>query len=238
MKKAMKNRILTMMCGLVLGSLLLSGCLKDDDNITEYPVAGFFIVNGYPDASGVAISLDGNTVKGTYNPLVYKGIEYVNAYSGNRRLRITTNTNTALVDSTITLQQGIFYTSFVYGREEDPKHVITQDEAISGLEEDAATAVRFFNLADGTGTVSLSIGDEETPSFANRRTETQTSATANQAFETIPSGNQTLVVRNANGDVLARRESISLTSGLHYSIMLIGIPDDENMPLYINVVRH
>lgn len=232
----MKIRILMMMCGLVLGSLLLSGCLKDDDSITDYPVAGFYFVNAYPDASGVAVSLDGNEVKSVYNPLVYKGIEYVTAYTGSRRLRIATNTNTSLVDSAVTLQQGLFYTSFVYGREEAPKHVITQDEVLSSLEGNA-TAVRFFNLADGRGLVSLTIGDEEMPSFADRPTETQASATANQAFVAKPGGNHALVVRNANGDVIARKESISLTSGLYYSIMLVGIPNDDNMPLDINIVR-
>ncbi len=226
-----------MICGLALGSLVLSGCLKDNDGVTEYPVAGLYLYNAYTGSSGLAVRLGQNVVRDVYNPLVYKNAAYVNAYSGNRNLIFYTNSNNSLVDTTVTLQQGVYYTAYAYGVEDSPKLVMTKDVTIEELGENAS-AVRFFNLAAGTGAVSLTIGDEDSPSFVNRPTETQESTTANEAFEATMGGNYVLQVSNAAGETIARREGVTLANGKYYSIILVGISGDTNMPLNIEVMSY
>lgn len=221
---------------LALGVFLFSGCLKDND-YTRIPSAGLYMFNGYPDASGLAIYLDQNHVRSPYNPLIYRGVDYANAYTGNRRLRILTPNGELLADSTLVMRDSMIYSSFMYGRQENPKHVITEDRAVSGL-ENGQSAVRFLNLADVAGAISLTIGDEEIPSFSSRPTETQSSATANESFVAKSSGNHTLIIKDAAGNELARRENVSLVSELYYTIILVGIDGNENMPLYIGIARY
>jgi len=228
-----KNRFYIFVC-FVIGSFLLSSCLKDDD-YTPIPVAGLTMVNGYPDDQGIIYYTDQNRAI----PLAYKSVVAVNFLTGNRKILVKAGqAQETLVDTTVTIDDSTHYTSFTYGVKDNPLHVLTVDKAMQSPASAESVGLRFFNLADITGKVSLQIGDQDIqPAFKDRAVENQTSATANQGFLSQNSGTFKLTIKDESGNTLVTREDIKLEANRYYSIILTGKKDDDTTPLYIGVVN-
>jgi len=226
-----KNRFYIFVC-FVIGSFLLSSCLKDD-NYTPIPVAGLTMVNAYPDAQGIIYYTENSA-----QPLVYKNTLEATFYTGNRHIIVKgTESQETLVDTTITIADSTHYTSFTYGVKDMPLHVLTVDRVMESPANAESAGLRFFNLANITDKVSLQIGDQDIRSaFKDRAVENQTSATANEGFLSQNTGTFKLTIKDESGNVLVTRDNIKLEANRYYSIILIGKKDDDTTPLYIGVV--
>lgn len=230
MKKYTIQSLLLFVCS----TLLLTSCLKDDDDYTPIPAAGFTMINAYSDASAIRYAADDRTLQNPYYPLEYKNYGMVALYTGSRKITVYSST-TVLTDTTFTAKDSTYYSSFVYGTATAPKHIITTDRVLEGL-DNTKSAVRFLQLANLNGTASLQIGEQAPESFKDRSLETQLSADAHQTFIPVNSGKFKIVAKNSAGDVIATREDIQLKEKYYYSFILIGKPNDTERPLYIGVV--
>ncbi|EFK56625.1 DUF4397 domain-containing protein [Sphingobacterium spiritivorum] len=237
----MKKHTFYLMICFVLSSFLLSSCLKDDDNnYIDIPAGGLTMINGFSDAQGIVYYADQRAVQNPYFPLMYKGYDWVGLFTGNRNIIVKgTQDPKTLVDTTFAVKDSVYYSSFTFGNKDKAKHFITEDKKMSitsGTEKQ--TGLRFFNLADMPGKVSLQIGDAAlNDKFKDRATETQTTATANQIFLPQASGTFKLSVKDESGTVLVSRDGIKLDPDNYYSIILVGKKDNTNTPLYIGVVK-
>jgi len=217
----------------IIGSFLLSGCLKDDE-YTPVPVAGLTMVNGFTDDQGLIFYIGQRAVE----PLMYRTFAGVNVLEGNRNMMVRSlNSRESLIDTTVTIMDSTYYSSFVFGVSDQPKHFITEDKAVESSLENNEAAIRFFNAAELDGNVSLQIGSQDLePSFQNRPVDNQVSATEHQDFLAKTSGTFTLTAKDASGNTLATRESVKLEAGGYYTLILLGDPNNDSTPLYIGVI--
>jgi len=231
----MKNYRLFNFIAIAVATFLLSSCLKDNDD-QRIPRAIFTMVNGYADANAVIYYADGGSLQNPYYPLDFKSYSQVGLFTGARKIAISSEYNSVLLDTTITIKDSTIYTSFVYGSKSKPVQVITTDRINKDI-KDTESGVRFFNLAEGTDQVTLQIGDQASPAeWSNRSKETQTSATAHQGFIAQKSGTYTLTVKDKTGKSIATRKDVKLMENHYYTLILIGKANDQKTPLYIGVV--
>lgn len=218
---------------LLIGSFLLSSCLKDDE-YTPIPVAGLTMVNGYVGDNGIIYYVGQRAVE----PLAYKTYTHANVLEGNRSLIIRgLNSPELLIDTTVSIEDSTYYSSFAFGTNDNPKHFIVKDKVIETELANDKVGVRFFNASEVDGQVSLQIGDQALePTFQNRAVDNQTSATEHQDFLAHGSGTFTLTIKDGSGAVLATREAVKLDASGYYSIVLLGNPADDSKPLYIGVI--
>lgn len=229
-----KNKFYLLFC-LAMGSLLLSSCLKDDDDYVAPPAGVLTMVNGYIDAQAVMYY----TQVGTIPPIKFREYASTQLFAGDRRVAVTGSASPAtLADTTFSVKADSVYTSFLYGNKDKVKHAIVLNKKMStSAAAEKPAGVRFLNLADVGGKVSLQFGDAEIVApFKDRPVETQVTATANQTFIAQPNGTFTLKIKDEAGTVLATREGLKFESEKHYTIILIGKKDDATTPLYIGQV--
>lgn len=228
---------------LVAGTLLLGSCLKDSDPQPRQ-VGGTTFINAFIDADAVYCYIDRNTIP-VLNPLPYRSFgpnPPVYAYPGeDRRLEIySTYDDNRLVDTAITVRDSVYYSAFVYGTHDDPRHFITEDRVPEDVDDPAAiAAVRFYNLANTDRRVTLHIGDlTPVTAFTNRTIETPQSGKEGETFVPVTTGNYTVSVVDEDGETIAvREETLDLSAGSYVSIFLTG---DERDPetFYVGRVRH
>src|SRR5690606_20989385 len=150
---------LNLIIALVAGTVLLGSCLKSSDPQPQL-VGGTTFINAFTNANAVYCYIDRNTIP-VLNPLPYRSYgprPPVYAYPGEgRRLEIySTYDDNRLVDTTIAVQDSVFYSSFIYGTHDDPRHFITEDRIPEDIDDPTAVAaVRFFNLANTDRKVTL-----------------------------------------------------------------------------------
>lgn len=227
---------------LLLGVAALSGCIKDE--AAEPTVrSGLTVVNSFPEAQAVLHRLDvGRGFQSLNQGQSYRGIDfYVVPSCDNCKLEIISSNELAqLVDTTFALQENRYYTSFLFGTEATPQHFLTEDRVPEGTEDPAAVAaVRFFNLAEASGRLTLHIGETE-PIEAFRNRPTETPETGKDAEEFIPiatTGTHVLTIRDEDGQQVARRTGVALDPGDYLTLFLTG-DGGESTPYYIGVVRH
>ncbi|TJZ62852.1 DUF4397 domain-containing protein [Sphingobacterium olei] len=219
---------------IVLGTILMSSCLKDKD-YEPVPHAVLTMVNGYTEETGLAYFADNNRIPIPSGFLPYKGLErYRNLFVGNRRIRIVDKTQKAIIDTNYTFKDSTSYTSFVFGNAEATKHIITKDQSVDDLGNNAA--VRFLHLSNITDEVSVYIGSDSEPIFTDRVTESATSPEENHLFIAKTTGKQNIVVKNTAGTTIIERE-YDFKPGRYVSITLIGERDNTETPLYLAIAE-
>ena len=232
---------LNLIIALATGILLLGSCLKSGEPQPQL-VGGTTFINAFTNANAVYCYIDRNTVP-VLNPLPYRTYgpnPPVYAYPGEgRRLEMySTYDDNRLVDTSVTIQDSVFYSSFIYGTHDEPRHFITEDHIPEDIDDPAAVAaVRFFNLANTDRKVTLHIGDlEPEAAFRDRATETPQTGKNNEGFTTVPTGSYTVSIVDENSETIATREGqINLSPGSYVSIFLTG-DEDGPAPFYVAVV--
>ncbi|MGV3762659.1 MAG: hypothetical protein ACO1NT_09285 [Parapedobacter sp.] len=234
---------LNLIVALVASVVLFGSCLKDSDPQPQL-IGGTTFVNAFIEANAVFCYIDRNTVE-SLNPLPYRSygpLIPVYAYPGeNRRLEIySTYEDNRLVDTAITIQDSVYYSSIVYGTHDAPRHFITEDRIPEGVDDPAAiAAVRFYNLANTDRRMTLRIGDlEPLAAFTNRPTETPQSGKDGEVFIPVTTGTYTVSVVDEDGEVVAtREETLDLSAGSYVSVFLTGDERDATT-FYVGRVRH
>ena len=221
---------------------LLGSCLRGGDPQPEL-VGGTTFVNTFIEAEAVFYFVDRNTISGL-NPLPYRSYGPtlpVYVYPGeDRRLEIYSSyEDNRLVDTALTIQDSVYYSSIVYGTHDDPRHFITEDRIPEGVDDPSAiAAVRFYNLANTERRVTLRIGDiEPAATFRNRPLETPQTGKAGEDFIPVATGNYTVSVVDEDGETVATRQgTVALPAGSYTSIFLTGDERDART-FYVGVVR-
>lgn len=230
---------LSLMIASVAILALLGSCLRGED---PEPVAAgrMTFINSFIEAQGVFYFIDRNSIPNV-NPLGYRQPGFANFFAReDRRFEVYSSYGEArLVDTTITVQDSVFYSSFIYGTHDDPRHFITEDRIPEGTDDPAAiAAVRFYNLANTPHRVTLRIGDAQPiAAFRDRPTETPETGIAGEGFIPTATGTYTLTVVDENGETIAtRQDSVELIAGSYTSVFLTG---DEREPstFYVGVIR-
>lgn len=221
------------LCSLI-GLLTFGSCLKDNDDY-QYIPAGFMIhVNAFPEDNSLHYYIDGRGINNNMPPIAFKSYASTNLFTGQRNYKVASlGLNKTLVDSTITVKDSTAYTSFVFGTKEKPEFGITTDKGIKDLGD--KSGIRYFNLANGVEGTNLYIGTAETPLYSNRVKETGATIVQYQAFQANASGSLPLVIKDNAGKELAKRD-YNFVKGQYYTIILTGIKDNAQAPLYIGVV--
>lgn len=233
MKKLSATKLIVYLFGIVLiGSL--GSCMKDDNR--DYPQSALTMVNGYVSANGVIYTSDNNVIQYGYNPLKYQGYEhFYNIFPGSRRIRIYTDNNQQLVDENYTFKDSTYYTSFIYGWQDDVQHLISEDKLLANLGEQ--TGIRFLHLSPSEDNVNVYLNDKENLLFGDRIYEGENEEEENEHILFTPqtSGKQTIIITDEEDETLVERE-YTFEKGRHYSIILIGDSNSMARPLYIGVV--
>lgn len=234
MKKFTVSRLAAYLLGLVIiGSL--GSCMKDED--TNYPQAVLTMVNGYVSTPGVMYAADNNNIHNSYNPLVYKSYDFTYLFPGSRRIRVFSPSNTTLTDETYTFKDSSYYTSFVFGKNDEVFQLIKEDVLLTDLGDQSA--LRFFHLSPSESKVNVYLNDTENPLAEDVSYSGNPELTANEAVNEVfvakESGTKTIIVQNEADETLLTRE-FTFEKGVHYSIILIGDSSSETTPLYIGVV--
>lgn len=231
---------LNLIVGLAASMALLGGCLKGSDPQPQL-IGGTTFINTFIEASAVYYFVDRNTIAGL-NPLQYRTYgpnPPVYMYPGeNRRLEIySTYEDNRLADTTLTVADSVYYSSFIYGTHDHPRHFITEDRIPEDVADPTAiAAVRFYNLANTERRMTLHIGDiEPITAFSDRPTETPQTGKENEDFIPVTTGIYTVSVVDEDGETVAtREEKVDLSAGSYVSIFLTG---DERDPTTFYIAR-
>ena len=228
---------------LLLGSTLLMGCIKDMEDPEPETRSGLVVVNSFLEAAAVQQRLDvGRGLQPLSQGQGYRGVDYyaVPSCETCRMEIISSNELAQLVDTTFTLNENGYYSSFLFGTETSPLHFMTADHVPDTTEDPAAIAgVRFYNLAETAHRVTLHIADTEPiAAFSDRPTETPETGKADEEFiPTNETGTHVLTISDEDGQQLARRTGVALDLGDYLTVFLTG-DGGESAPYYIGIVRH
>lgn len=219
-------------------SLLFSGCLKDGEN-TPTPASSLTIVNAYTSSDAILAFNEHNAI--TQAPIGYREYwssfnSYIYIFPGERRLTIKSLENSeahTILDTLVTFRDSTFYTSLVYGTQDDPKQIITTDKVVESLGEESA--IRFFNISQVAEKVTVFINDEEV--FSGYGKETEETGKEHAKFIASPTGELEIVVKNESGEVIAERSNFKFLRGSYYSLILTGDPELEGIGApYIGII--
>ncbi len=224
--------------GLLLGGFILislNSCMKDND-YEEIPVAVVTMVNGFVSSNGVVYASDNNPIQPNYSPLLYQQYDFFRIFPGSRRIRIFTDTNNQLVDETYTFKDSTYYTSFIYGWQEDIHHLMSEDLLLENLGN--KSAIRFLHLSPSEDQVNVYLDDKETLLYGERayEGEEEDEDSENTSFVAQNSGKHTIIITDQDDETLIERE-YTFEEGRHYSIILIGESNSMARPLYLGIVK-
>ncbi|MEC3880860.1 hypothetical protein [Parapedobacter sp. 10938] len=222
--------------------IFFAGCIKDEEPTPDIR-SGLSVVNSFLEAQAVLHRLDvGRGLQQLGQGQGYRGVDYytVPSHEDCRMEILSSNELAQLVNTTFTLVENKYYTSFLFGTEAAPLHFLTDDRLPDDVEDPTAVAgVRFFNLAETTHRATLHIGAAEPiAAFKNRPTETpQTGKNTEEFVITTDTGTHVLTIVDETGEQLARRTGVALDPADYLTIFLTG-NGSESAPYYIGIVRH
>ncbi|SKB59570.1 protein of unknown function [Sphingobacterium nematocida] len=233
----MKTKTIKLFFIALLSVSVLSGCLKDNDDINNIPRATLTMVNAYTASPYILHMADNNYLQSPHNPLQYNtfGTPPSYLYTGNRKIKTISADSKTLIDTVYTFKDSSYYTSFVYGTLEKPKQIIAEDKEVENL--GTKSALRFFHLANNTAKVNVYLNSKETPIYSNRAIEDVLTGEnlTHATFVAQNSGKTNIIVTDESNNTLIER-SVDLAAGRYYSIILTGDKNSTEKPLYIGVV--
>lgn len=222
----------------LLTVFVATSCLKDDNTNPNVPVAALRMVNAYTHSDAIVFTDEHNYITPPNSPLGYN--EYTRTlalfYPGNRRIKVYAYNNKLISDTTVTLKDSTYYTSFVFGDTDKAKNLIATDNSIADLGTKAA--FRFLHLASNIGNVNVYINSTNNPIYSNRAPEVVTGTAANQntVFAPQASGKQNVIITDTNNNILIQREYDFSQKG-YYSILLSGDKKSTTKPLYLGIIK-
>ena len=243
----------------VAALLLLSSCLKDNET-NPVPIGGLLTINAYKNSPAVMFYTDGMAL--SPRGLKFKEVSgnYMSLHAGKQRLSVRelgspeSGQQLKLVDTSFEVKDSVLYSAFIFGNQKNPKLGIVEDHGTDALAENQA-GIRFFNLAEEVGAVTLEINNKSGIEAWENREEDQPSSIGDfQSFNSFGEGVFDIQIKNKNGEVIAKRSEYSFKRNQYYSVILINDNADadaskrndstiENLDkeaesYYIGVVNH
>ncbi|HTE02161.1 MAG TPA: DUF4397 domain-containing protein [Mucilaginibacter sp.] len=218
--KFYKNTSKRLVAGLgvvCLLSVLLSSCLKTNDEIYNPPPSAFVsFIHATPDIPPLDFYLDNNRVNA--NPLIYGSyIDYFRAFTGTRAANFyNQGTTTKVISDTLHLKQDSAYSVYLVKGASHPE-VLTITDLVSKPTAGNAS-IRFVNVSPDAPAVNFAKKDSvamvSSKSFKGYTGFMPIKGDATYTFEVRQTGTNT---------VLATLASVKLNSGFVYTIYFHGL---------------
>ncbi len=219
----------------VVGLLLLTGCMDDDDEpvpvITD--VSYVSIYHGSPDTDGLDIIV-GNTGQINALPFEYEDYSnYLNFYSGDRNLTFTdANNDVALVlDTMLNFETGETYSLFIADSLRSIEMIKVEDSFPSVADGEAM--VRFAHLSPDATSIDAYVDNEKILSDKSFKEVSE--------FLPVSSGRETFEIKAAGTDeVLLTIPVIELLDEEYYTLVINGFvnpPSGNDHDLGSDIIR-
>jgi hypothetical protein len=211
--------------------LFMASCLDDDDSQNQVtPVAFVSIYHASPNAPELDVIVDDRQVN-RLDFTDYTG--YLNFYTGERNFRINPfNASNSLIDTTITFNDGAFYSVFIVNNLPNVEALAVRDSADAPAEGKAK--IRFINLSPDAGALDVTDGDSSL--FPAREFKKPSN------FVEVDAAPSSFVLKPAGGaDELVTVSDINLRPGKFYTIIARGFanpPAGNNNTLSLEVIEN
>lgn len=214
--KAFTRKGLMMASGIIVSSLLLTGCLDNLDSPSLPPAAYVSIFQGAPEAPAMDIFANQNRVNQT--PVEYTQIlPYSAFYPGSRNFRFSAfNSATSLLEKSFVLKADTVYSVFVADKASGIDAILVKD--IWKEPSSAKAQLRFVHLSPDTEKVYLELSGSSTPLVSESEFKSVSE------FKELNPGNVTLKVKSkATGETLIQSGTLDLKGNRVYSLILRGL---------------
>jgi hypothetical protein len=219
MKNQVKKSKVALWGAVLLGSvILLSSCLKNKDDYVQ-PVAAISLINGYSGNASVDFYLDNQKVN--TQPILYEqNTEYIQVYSGTRRITVTNSgTTKILADGGLPLSSGKYYSVFLAKTSE------TSTDSISGrvVEDDLnvptgqKAKIRFANLTPGDDQIDVFIEGVADSLFGKRP------FLSISAFKEVDPGTKNFQIKATGNPDVKLPVQLTLQPGKIYTLSTNGL---------------
>lgn len=215
-KKTSFFKTSVIVAGLLVTSLFLSSCLKNNSQPT--PSAGLMILNLVPDQQSVDVFADNSRLLNV--PLQYFTFSgnYLSLYIGNRQLQsYGYGSATPIATTTASLKDSSYYSLFVVGTDGDYKNVFVEDKFSSLPTTTGNAFVRYINAVTGDQESNISISKGSDPLFddANKL------GFVSDFKEVTPGDIDIASVQEGSSPVT---RSITVEQNGIYTVLIAGIP--------------
>lgn len=205
---------------LTIAALALLGSCKKDEPAVE--TAKVNVIHASPDAPGVDLLVDNNKVN--TSPLTFPNATgYLTVNAGTRNIKVNAaGTTTSVINANLAFTKDKNYSVYAINSVASIGAIMVEDNLAAPATGQAH--IRFLHLVPDAPAVTVGTlsGGTFTPVFSNRSFETQTTATANQAFTPVPAGTYTFDVRVMGVSVL-NVPGVALTAGKIYTVFAKGL---------------
>jgi hypothetical protein len=211
----MKNLKSLATVALLAGTLGLTSCLDTDDELANYPAAGYVsIYNGAPSNPGVIVYADQNQVNNF--PLKYSEVlAYKNFYPGDRIFKFSeSNSVTSLLEKEFEIKVDSVYSLFMVENAGVLDAVLVDDDWSEPTATEAQ--IRMINLSPDAGTVSLKLDGVEAPVFSDLAFK------ANSDFKSLVTQTYNLTVVSSTGETLATATNVDLKGNRVHTLVIRG----------------
>lgn len=209
--------------GMLMGlGVLLTSCLKDNEDMQQTPVASLMAFNLAPDQESINIALNGNLLPGSpFGFGNYTG-QYLNVFPGNRHVESFHSGSTEIIDSSsFNFEANKFYSLFVVGNNGDYTNIITEDNYDSLSASSGKTYVRFINALSNAPSSNVRI-----QSSGNNVLDGSAEFGEVSSFLAVEPGD--ISIRVSNEGAVDVNRTISLAQGKAYTVLLMGLPNDAD----------
>ena len=194
----------------------LSSCMKNDDNYTPVEISGLSLIHASPTTDKLDVYVD-NT-KASINDFSFgTKMDYLNAYSGVRTLRIAKQGGTtAIFSKQYTLKQSVGYSAFLINALDNIDILLVEDEL--KVPTAGKASIRLVNVSPDATPLSLSITGQ---------TSNLASGVAFKANSSIveidPSEKVSFDIKTADGVVKTALQNVKIEAGKIYTVWAKGL---------------
>lgn len=231
MKKFFSSiRFSLVMAGSVLmAGVLLSSCLKNNDDTPATPVSGLMAFNLAADQTAVGISLSGNYLTNT--PLTYTSFtgSYLPVYTGTRAVQsVNFNGSAILATASQVFEADKYYSVFVVGNNNVYKNVLVEDKFDSLSGSSGKAYVRFINAIPDSSLPAVTIAAGGTNAV-----NTPAAFTTVSDFTAITPGDINVTV--SNGSTIQANRTFAVEAKKVYTVLLTGIPGQTDVTKAVQI---
>jgi Domain of unknown function (DUF4397) len=205
-------------------SIFAVSCKKDKDETPAPATAKVNVIHASPDAPGVDLLVDNTKVNAS--ALTFPNATgYLSVNAGTRNIKVNAaGTTTTVINADIPFTKDKNYSVYAINKLASIGAILVEDDLTAPATGKAH--VRFFHLSPDAPAVTVGVlnGGIFTGVFSNRSFETQTTATANQAFAPVDAGTYNFDVRLAGTTTsVLTLTGITLQAGKIYTVFAKGL---------------
>lgn len=203
---------------ILFSGLVLTSCLKDDDDTPNPPAAGLMAFNLSPDVSAAGFSISGNNLTST--PLAFNSYTgtYLAIFPGTRSVEsYSFNSGNTIATASREFASDRYYSVFLVGADSSFSNVIVEDK-LDTLSGAGKAFIRYINAIPDASDPNVTV----TANGTNAVNESADFMNVSE-FIAVDPGSASITV--SNGGTINANRTITLEAQKIYTIMLIGKPD-------------